>query len=148
MNSQSGQQALLIELQNLLKGVSELHSILESESALLNAIQTEELVILTGAKQMCLTTLQEMTDQCHQVVATLGVQADAGGLSAFMDSDLPNPELRTVWLRLQKQIEACAEINHNNEMLNQNGQRRITQLMRLLRGESADPLTYEQLVRR
>ncbi|MEJ2479611.1 MAG: flagellar export chaperone FlgN, partial [Acidihalobacter sp.] len=91
--------------------------------------------------------LQTAAERRNSAVAAWGFAGSAAGVVAFMNTREPTAELRELWRRLEAEITACAELNRHNEIVNRGGQRRIQQLMRLLRGESAEPLTYEQLAR-
>ena len=142
------QKRLLSGLERLLTKMAEFRSILEQEAEYLSSVQTEELSELSQDKLACMASLQETTSLCHQEVEKLGFPGNAAGLTAFMESNKPEAELCRVWHLLKEKITICAEINQTNERLNQNGQERIQKLLRLLRGQSADPLTYEELIRR
>lgn len=147
MSSEARQTALYEALKDELSGATALRDVLEREAEVLTSLRVDELDVVVEAKQAAVATLQSLADRRNAAVGALGFQNDATGVVAFMRQGGPTPALQEVWRQLETEIAACSELNRHNEMLNRGGQRRIQQLMRLLRGESAEPLTYEQLAR-
>ena len=147
MSSEVRQTALFEALKDELSGATALRGVLEREAEVLTSLRVDELDVVVEAKQAAVATLQSLADRRNAAVGALGFQSDATGVVAFMRQGGPAPALQEVWRQLETEIATCSELNRHNEMLNRGGQRRIQQLMRLLRGESAEPLTYEQLAR-
>lgn len=147
MSSEARQVPLFDTLKDELSGAQALRGVLEREAEVLTSLQVDELDGVVEAKQTAVATLQTLADRRNAAVGALGFQSDATGVVTFMKQGAPTPALQELWGQLEVEITACSELNRHNEMLNRGGQRRIQQLMRLLRGESAEPLTYEQLAR-
>lgn len=147
MSGEVGQRSLFDALRGELSGAQSLRAVLEREAEVLTSLQVEDLNAVVEDKQTAVAALQAAATRRNQAVENLGFPGDASGVVAFMNQGEPTSALKGIWRRLEAEIAACAELNHHNEILNKGGQRRIQQLMRLLRGEPAEPLTYEQLAR-
>jgi flagellar biosynthesis/type III secretory pathway chaperone len=147
MSSEVFQRSLFDALRDELSGAESLRAVLEREAEVLTSLQIEDIGAVVAQKQEMVAALQEAAERRNAAVEALGFKADASGVMAFMEQGEPTAALQGVWRRLEAEISACAELNRHNEMLNRGGQRRIQQLMRLLRGEPAEPLTYDQLAR-
>ncbi len=147
MSSEARRNLLFDTLRDELSGATALRGVLEREAEVLASLDVDDLDVVVEAKQAAVAALQVLADRRNAAVGALGFQSDAAGVVAFMRQGGQTPALQEVWRQLETEIAACSELNRHNEMLNRGGQRRIQQLMRLLRGESAEPLTYEQLAR-
>ncbi|WP_455384559.1 flagella synthesis protein FlgN [Acidihalobacter prosperus] len=147
MSSEVRQQSLFDALREELSGAQALRAVLEREADVLKSLQVDDLDAVVEDKRIAVAALQAAAEKRNAAVTMLGFAGSADGVVAFMDTGEPTAELRGLWRRLETEIGACAELNRHNEIVNRGGQRRIQQLMRLLRGESAEPLTYEQLAR-
>lgn len=147
MHETPDQRPLLAALQTELSGAQALRGLLEHEAELLGSMQLTELEALVEAKRNAVAGLQEAAQRRNEAVAALGYAAKAEGVVAFMTEGHPVAELDALWERLKAVTAVCAELNARNERLNRGGQRQFRQLIRLMRGEPAEPLTYDELVR-
>jgi flagellar biosynthesis protein FlgN len=147
VSSEVRQESLFDALREELSGAEALRAVLEREADVLKALEIADLDAVVDDKRVAVAALQTAAERRNSAVAALGFAGSAAGVVAFMNTREPTAELRELWRRLEAEITACAELNRHNEIVNRGGQRRIQQLMRLLRGESAEPLTYEQLAR-
>lgn len=143
----AGERELQDALSDELAGAQALRRLLQREAEVLATLrQAEDLSEVTEQKRTAVAGLHAAAHRRDAALAALGLVADASGMEAFMAAEASAP-LRALWRRLQDEIRACADLNRRNELLNQGGQRRVRQLLRLMRGEPAEPLTYERLAR-
>ncbi|APZ43035.1 flagella synthesis protein FlgN [Acidihalobacter ferrooxydans] len=147
MNNEIWRYQLLQALESELSAAVALRSLLSREEATLSEGRLDDLEALIRAKEAAIENLDSASE--HRTALAKGL-SHGGGVESLIEqlcgADASGHPLQELWPRLRSEIEACAELNRQNEILNRAGQRRVKQLLRLMNGQPIDPLTYEGLV--
>lgn len=132
-------------LESELSSAIVLRNLLSRESSVLREWQPEELAALTREKETAIIKLQTASQRRIAITQALGQDGGLETLIEGLGHDDGNEPLGLLCQHLKSELEACMELNRQNEILNRSGQRRVHAVLRLLSGQPGEPLTYEDL---
>ncbi|MEJ2059490.1 MAG: flagellar protein FlgN [Gammaproteobacteria bacterium] len=134
------------ELESLIAGelarARELHDLLVEEAGALARLQHERLLELVAAKQTVVEAFEALARRRHDLMRRAGWDADAAALKRLMQDSAAPPSLVRCFDQLVETTSVCADLNTRNARLNQNGEAQLLRLLRVLRGQPAEPDTY------
>lgn len=134
------QADLLTILAAELDAMGRLHAELQDEADALEHLYADRLPILAERKQSLVDVLEALTVQRTECLRRAGIGTEPAGMRAYFGT--APARVVKAWEDLIAETALCEQLNRHNRALNQNGQRQILRVLRVLRGEPVEPPTY------
>jgi len=118
----------------------------EQEKIAIEQQSADALQAVVTEKRLALQALAENTDERNQFLRDNGFSCDQEGIERLITS-LPANQSRVVdavWQTLAERLQQAVSLNQRNEQIVSRSQKNLTQLLAILRGQSAKTTLYDQ----